>query len=147
MPNYYYAQIDEEGGVIGLSNLSGEVVSDLMIPITAEQFNNRQLMRSRYIEGEFRSNIARIQADKSSILPDGSDMVTVEVAVLDLHGELQKDFHEELVLELNGMTRQVPAKNGIATVTISSDEPGVFLLRTLDLDQNAELKVVVSNGE
>lgn len=146
MPNYY-AQIDEEGGVIGLSSLSGEVVSDLMIPITAEQFNNRQLLRSRYIDGNFRSNIARIQTDKTSILPDGSDLVTVEVAVLDLQGELQKDFNEELLLELNGMTQQVPAKNGIAIVTISSDEPGVFLLRTVSLDQNAELKVVVTNGQ
>ncbi|MGN7356789.1 hypothetical protein ACTHPF_05440 [Paenibacillus sp. SAF-054] len=146
MPNYY-AQLDEEGRVIALSNLSGEVISDLMIPITAEQFNNRQLMRSRYIDGEFHSNIARIHADKSSILSDGSDLVTVEVAVLNAQGELQKEFSKELTLELNGMTGQVPVKNGVAAVTISSDEPGVFLLRTVGLDQDAELKVVVTNGK
>lgn len=146
MPKYY-AQVDEEMRVFTVSELAGEVDSPNMIPITEEQYLDGRLLLTRYVDGQFQGYFARMESDKSSIRPDGEDVVTVKVLITDWKGEILGDFNKEVTLELNGMQQSVKAMNGIAEITISSEEPGDFKLKTAGLDRNAELKVVVVDGD
>ncbi|WP_058301142.1 hypothetical protein [Gorillibacterium timonense] len=145
MPNYY-AQIDSEGRVFGLSQLADAVAADDLIPIDQESYTNPNLLYTRYVNGEFQGFLVRMEADKALIAPDGSDAMTIQATVTDWRGNVQKDYREELVLELNGMRHAVKVKEGVADLTISSDEPGEFRVRTVGMDRNAELKVVVTYG-
>jgi len=45
-----YAQITESGNLIGLSQLAGEVKSDLLIPVSDEEYNN---LRSLFYQPKF----------------------------------------------------------------------------------------------
>lgn len=146
MPKYY-AQLDEEMRVFTVSELAGEVDSPDMIPITEEQYRDGRLLLTRYVDGQFQGCFARMESDKSSIQPDGEDVVTVKVFITDWQGEVINDFNDEVTLELNGMRQTIQALNGIAEITISSEELGEFKLKTVGLDRNAELKVVVVDGD
>ncbi|MNC61446.1 hypothetical protein D3C75_1113880 [compost metagenome] len=117
-----------------------------MIPISEELYQNNRLLYTRYVDGEFKGLFAQMESDKSVIKPDGEEMLTVTITMTDLQGKIQSDFNEELGLELNGMKQTVKPTKGVAEITISSDEPGNFLMKTIGLDRNAELKVVVSDG-
>lgn len=145
MPNYY-AQIDEESRVFTLSELAGEVKHDHLIPISEEQYQDRRLMHTRYVDGDFQGLFAVIEADKPAIKPDGEDVLTVQVTVTDWQGKVQKAYNEELEVELNGMRQSLKLTKGTADITISSSEPGQFVLKTAGLDRNSELKVVVTDG-
>lgn len=46
---FYYAQLNLVDVAICLSQLSGEVVSDNMIPITQEQYEQGQIMGMQYV--------------------------------------------------------------------------------------------------
>ncbi|SDE96769.1 hypothetical protein SAMN04488542_10454 [Fontibacillus panacisegetis] len=145
MPNYY-AQIEQDGRVFALSELAGEVTASDMIPINEELYQNNRLLYTRYVDGEFKGLFAQMESDKSVIKPDGEEMLTVTITMTDLLGKVQSEFNEELDIELNGMKQTVKPTKGVAEITISSDEPGDFLMKTIGLDRNAELKVVVSDG-
>ncbi|MNW41262.1 hypothetical protein D3C74_183960 [compost metagenome] len=145
MPNYY-AQIEPDGRVFALSELAGEVTASDMIPISEELYQNNRLLYTRYVDGEFKGLFAQMESDKSVIKPDGEEMLTVTITMTDLLGKVQSEFNEELDIELNGMKQTVKPTKGVAEITISSDEPGDFLMKTIGLDRNAELKVVVSDG-
>ena len=45
---YYYAQINSENVTAGVSQLSGPVTSENMIPITEEQYNTGSVLNCRY---------------------------------------------------------------------------------------------------
>ncbi len=145
MPSYY-AQIDEKGRVFAVSELAGEIDSPDMIPIHESQYQNSQLLFTRYVKGEFQGWFARMEADETAITANGQDTMTVQITVTDWEGKVQKAFNEELVVELDGMRQKVKAAKGVAAITISSEEPGEFLLRTSGLDRNAELKVVIADA-
>lgn len=53
MPNYY-AELDGDGKVFAVSELAGVVDSPLMIPITFEQYQDRRLLFTRFVEGKFK---------------------------------------------------------------------------------------------
>lgn len=145
MPNYY-AQIEPDGRVSALSELAGEVTASDMIPINEELYQNNRLLYTRYVDGEFKGLFAQIESDKSVIKSDGEEMLTVTITITDLQGKVQSTFNEELSIELNGIKQTVKPTKGVTEVTISSDEPGEFLMKTIGLDRNAELKVVVTDG-
>ncbi|WP_059040808.1 hypothetical protein [Paenibacillus rubinfantis] len=145
MPNYY-AQIDEEGRVFAVSELAGEIESPDLIPISQEQYQGGNLLFTRYAEGRFTGNFVRMEADKTQIQADGEDTVTVKITVIDCQGQVQKEFNEEVAVELNGIRQTVKTAKGVAEVTISSEEPGVYALKTAGLDRNGDLKVVVVDG-
>lgn len=145
MPNYY-AQIEPDGRVSALSELAGEVTANDMIPISEELYHNNRLLSTRYVDGEFKGLFTQIVSDKSVIKSDGEEVLTVTITITDWQGKIQSAFNEELNIELNGMKQTVKPIKGVAEVTVSSNEPGEFLMRTVGLDRNAELKVVVSDG-
>jgi len=145
LPNYY-AQMEKDGRIFAVSELAGEVNADDLIPITEEQYRDRRLLFTRYVNGEFCGVFAEIHSDKISIRPDGQEAMTVTISVTDWQGTLQKDYSEELIVELGGMRQTIKPVKGIAEFTISSDEPGEFMMRTIDLDRNAQLKVVVTDA-
>ncbi|WP_435922500.1 hypothetical protein [Paenibacillus sp. DYY-L-2] len=142
----FYAQI-ENGRVVGLSDISEKVESPFLIPIEEDQYNTPLLLGMRYEDGAFIGTIADFKADKAGISANGSDMLLIELTILDWQGKPQEDFHEEVQLEMNGIQQSISLSKGRASLTISSDEPGIFRLRTLGLDRNAELKVVVTDGK
>lgn len=45
---FYYAQLDPQNIAMGVSQLSGEVVAENMIPITEAQYNNDQIVGYLY---------------------------------------------------------------------------------------------------
>ncbi|WP_410772188.1 hypothetical protein [Fontibacillus sp. BL9] len=143
----YYAQLNEEGRVIGLSDLSEPTEADNMIPIEEAHFNIPLLLRMRYMDGTFTGTVSNLKANKDSIVSDGAEILTVELTVTDWRGEIQEDFSEEVQLEMNDLQQSISVSKGQAAFTISSEEPGEFRLRTLGLDRNAELKVVVTDGK
>lgn len=145
MPNYY-AQLNKDKRVVCLSQLSGEVQSERLIPIDEELYNNHNLLLMRYIDGDFVGTVALMEADKPAIAADGEDTLTVQITVTDWQGKVAKDFDDEIALEMNGMSQSVKASKGTAEITISSEEPGEYILRTTNLDRNAEWKVVVQHG-
>ncbi|MBM6996814.1 hypothetical protein IM700_014250 [Paenibacillus sp. DXFW5] len=145
MPNYY-AQIDEDGRVYAVSELAGEVEAPNLIPVSEQQYRSGNLLFTRYAEGSFTGNFARMEADKTQIQGNGEDTVTVKITVVDWQGQVQKEFNGEVAVELNGIRQSVKAAKGVAEVTISSDEPGAYALKTVDLDRNGDIKVVVVDG-
>lgn len=145
MPNYY-AQIDAEGRVYAVSQLAGEVQEDHLIPINEEMYKDGRLLFTRYAQGKFSGSTAVLRGDKPAILADGQDRMKVEITVTDWRGELQKDLLKDLKVELGGMTQLVPLIDGTAEITISSGEPGTYVFRTIGLDRDAALKVVVQHG-
>lgn len=145
MPNYY-AQIDAEGRVEGLSELSGEVLSELLIPIDEELYKNPNLMFTRYVNGAFEGVHSDIRADKTTITGDGKDVLTLQIVVSDWKGQPLHEYSEPLLVEVGGIQQQVKSSKGAAEITITSEESGEFRVRTLGLDRNAELKVVVNSG-
>lgn len=145
MPNYY-AQIDQEGRVFSLNELAGEVNSTDLIPISQELYNNMNLLRTRYVNGEFVGLTAELTSDKACIAADGSDCLTIQVRVTDWQGQPQTSYNDEVMIDVNGMQQAIKLSKGLATFTLSSEEPGEFMVRTLKLDRNTELKVVVSDG-
>lgn len=145
MPNYY-AQIDSEGRVEGLSELSGEVESEFLIPIDEELYDNPNILFTRYVEGSFEGYLAEMKTDHAGIAANGSDTLTIQIIVSDWKNNVMKEYNELVLVEVNGVQRNVKTSGGIADITITSDEPGEFRVRTLGLDRNAELKVVVTNG-
>ncbi|MCK8487129.1 hypothetical protein M0651_08110 [Paenibacillus sp. MBLB2552] len=145
MPNYY-AQIDEEGRVFAVSELSGEVESPNLVPISEQQYKRGNLLFTRYADGGFTGDFVRMEADKTQIRADGEDTVTVTITVVDWQGQVQKEFNNEVAVELNGIRQTVKAAKGVAEVTISSDEPGAYALKTVGLDRNGDLKVVFVDG-
>ncbi|MGV2795143.1 hypothetical protein GNF78_18250, partial [Clostridium perfringens] len=76
----FYAQIDEEGRVIGLSDLGEKVESKNLIPIEEDEYNNPMLLRMRYVDGAFTGTVAHLKADKDSIEANGSDVLTVDLS-------------------------------------------------------------------
>ena len=48
MQDYYYAQINGENIAIGVSQLSGQVIAENMIPITEDQYNIGPIIGYRY---------------------------------------------------------------------------------------------------
>ncbi|MNH83618.1 hypothetical protein D3C87_451840 [compost metagenome] len=145
MPNYY-AQIDAEGRVEGLSELSGEVLSELLVPIDEELYRNPNLMFTRYVNGAFEGVHSEITADKTMITGDGKDVLTLQIAVFDWKNQLLREFNKPILVEVGGIQQQVKSSEGVAEITITSDESGEFRVRTLGLDRNSELKVVVKSG-
>lgn len=145
MPNYY-AQVDRDGRVFALSELSEEVKVDDLISINEEQYHDRRLLLTRYVDGEFQGDFAEILSDKPMIKSDGEDTLTVTITVTDWRGKVQKEYKDELTIELNGIRQTVSPTKGVAEITISSSEPGEFQMRTIGLDRNAELQVVVNDG-
>ncbi|MBD2867731.1 hypothetical protein [Paenibacillus arenilitoris] len=145
MPDYFYAQINESGRVIGISQLAQEVKSEYMIPITKEQFDNQNMLFTRYDGGSFAGTSANIEADKPVIAPNGTDVMTVKVRVADWNDKPQGSYSENVIIEVNGLQQSVKAVGGVAELSLSSSEPGEFHLRTVNLDRNAEIKVVVSD--
>ncbi|MNN79587.1 hypothetical protein D3C81_1962420 [compost metagenome] len=79
------------------------------------------------------------------IQANGEETMTVKITVTDWQGKVQKEFNDELTVELNGMRQTLTPTKGVAEISISSDEPGEFQMKTSGLDRNAELKVVVSD--
>lgn len=146
MPNYY-AQINEEGRVIALSDLGEQVESEYLIPIDENQFKTPSLLRMRYVGEAFTGIAASFKTDKESIIAGGTDTMTVEVVLTDWQGRTLEDEKAEISVDLNGVQQSVSVSKGRASLTVSSDEPGEFKLRTLGLDRNAELKVVVTDGK
>lgn len=142
----FYAQI-ESGRIVGLSDISEKVESPFLIPIEEGQYNTPLLLGIRYEDGAFFGTIADFKADKVGISANGSDMLLIELTILDWQGKPQEDFNEEVQLEMNGLQQSISLSKGRASLTVSSDEPGIFRLRTLGLDRNAELKVVVTDGK
>ncbi|RED40738.1 hypothetical protein [Paenibacillus sp. VMFN-D1] len=145
MPNYY-AELDEEGKVFAVSELGGVVDSPLMIPITFEQYQDRRLLFTRFVEGKFQGAFARIEADKSSIAATGEDTLSAQIIITDWEGNVQDEYNEVIQVELNGVLQSVKTEKGVAHITVTSDEPGAFVLKTHGLDRNAELKVVVADA-
>jgi len=143
----FYAQINDEGRVIGLSDLFEPVESKNLISIEEEQYNNFMLLRMRYVDGAFTGTVAHLKADKESIEANGSDVLTVDLSITDWQGNIQEDFNEEVQLEMNGLQQNISVSKGRASLTISSEEPGEFRLSAFGLDRNAELKVVVTDGK
>ncbi|WP_068613500.1 hypothetical protein [Paenibacillus tuaregi] len=142
MPNYY-AQIDSKGRVEGLSALSGEVQSEFLVPIDEKLYGNENLLFTRYVKGEFTGYLAELKADKESIPADGTEDLTVHITIHDWNGEVHRDYQEPISIEVAGIRQQVQSVKGTAEITISSEEPGEFKVRTLGLDRDAELKVVI----
>lgn len=145
MPNYY-AQVDKEGKVFSLAELSGEIHMDELIPITRELFENSNLLGSRYKDGDFVGYYASLEADQTSVSANGTDTITITVRMLNWRNVPQPDYKQELVVEVNGMKQTVALKKGLAELTISSEEPGEFVLRTVNMDRNSEIKVVFTDG-
>lgn len=50
---FYYAQLDANNKVVGLSQLSGEVTFPYMIPITESQVSDTTLFGKTYSNGQF----------------------------------------------------------------------------------------------
>lgn len=146
MPNYY-AQIDQDSRVIGVSELAEEVKSDEMIPIEEDIYRSGNLLMMRYVDGAFEGMISQLTADKEYILADETDKLTILIVVKDWQNKILKDYAGEMLVEVGGMQRPVKVKKGQAEITLTSGEPGVFTVRTLNLDRNGELKVVVKDGE
>lgn len=148
MPNYY-AQLNKAGKVIGISQLSGEVDSEGLIPISVEQYESENLLMSRYVNGAFIGQKAVLEADKSVIIADGSDMVILRASVIDISNVSQDSAKAEVIqditFELNGVQQTVPLIDGYAEISISSEEPGEYVIRTVNLDYNAELLVVAAD--
>lgn len=146
MPNYY-AQIDQDGRVFGVSELAGKVTAEDMIPIEEDMFRNGNLLMMRYVDGTFQGMIAELTADKAYIQADETEKLTIEIVVKDWQNKLMKDYSEDILVEVGGVQRPVKLKKGQAEITLTSGEPGIFTVRTLNLDRNGELKVVVKDGE
>ncbi|MFB9328614.1 hypothetical protein ACFFSY_21985 [Paenibacillus aurantiacus] len=146
MPNYY-AQIDENGELVGVSALSGEVKHEHLIPITEEQYGNPAILYTRYVKGEFTGSAVLLSADKDVFAPNGQDLVTIQAKLTDWQNNPITDpARQEIVLDINGARQTFKASKGEAVITISSDEPGEFLVRTINFDRNAELKVVATDA-
>jgi hypothetical protein len=145
LPNYY-AQIDKNGKVEGVSELAGEIQLDTLIPITFEQYMNRDILFTRYVKGSFVGLVTELVADKQVIAPDGSDIAIVTISVTDWQGAPQKDYNGNIIVEVNGQQQSVKVIKGAAEISISSEEPGEFWMRTIHMDRNAELKVVASDA-
>lgn len=145
MPNYY-AELDGEGKVFAVSELAGVVDSPLMIPITFEQYQDRRLLFTRFVEGKFLGTFARIEADKSTIAATGEDTLTARITVADWEGNVLDNYNEVIQVELNGVRQPVKAEKGVVNITVTSEEPGAFVLKTHGLDRNVELKVVVTDA-
>ncbi|MEF2967476.1 hypothetical protein V3851_16740 [Paenibacillus sp. M1] len=142
----YYAQLNREQRVIGVSDLAGEVESEGLIPIDEKLFNNMNLLNMRYVDGTFVGFIAEFSADKASILSNGNDIMTLKLNVLDWEGRLQQSFNDQVLVDVNGIEQYVQVTKGTAELTLSSEEPGEFLVRSVGMDKNAVLKVVVTDG-
>lgn len=145
MPEHYYAQIDQNGKVVGISQLAEEMKMDNLIPISKEQYNNRNMLYTNYSGGSFTGTSANIEADKQIIAPNGIDVMTVKLQVSDWKDAPQEDFAEDVIIEVNGVQQTVKVTNGVAEISLSSNEPGEFIMRTVNLDRNAELRVVVTD--
>lgn len=144
MPNYY-AQISSNK-VVGLSQLSGAVSSGVLVPITEAQYANDNLFSYRYVNGTFIPPMSIMSADKTVIAADGQDAVTIKLDLSDA-GDLSRfaDGGEDVIVEVNGMRQAVQGMDGVAVLTLTSEEPGEYLVRTVNLDSEETLKVVVKD--
>ncbi|RCX16470.1 hypothetical protein DFP94_11290 [Fontibacillus phaseoli] len=142
----YYAQLNREKRVIGLSDLAGEVESEWLVPIDEQQFNNLNLLNTKYVDGAFAGSIAELSGDKATIESDGEDLMTLSLSVFDWEGRIQQSFNDQVLIDVNGIQQPVQVTKGKMEMTLSSEEPGEFWVRTVGLDRNAVLKVVVSDG-
>ncbi|MFC4101715.1 Ig-like domain-containing protein [Paenibacillus xanthanilyticus] len=145
MPKYY-AQIDASGKLVSVSALSGEVHSEFMIPLTQEQYENQALLYTRYVGGEFVGTNVTLTSDKTVIAPNGRDLLTIQAKVTDWQNKPLAGTSPDIILDVNGSRQTVKTVNGEALITLSSAEPGEYLVRTINFDRNAELKVVASDA-
>ena len=53
MEEFLYAQVNEEGLCVGLSQLAGEVVAEGLLPVTQAVFGTLVAGRSRFADGEW----------------------------------------------------------------------------------------------
>ncbi|WP_127529249.1 Ig-like domain-containing protein [Paenibacillus kobensis] len=147
MPNYY-AQISMNGSnkVIGLSQLSGPVSNGSMVPITEAQYANDSLFSYRYVNGNFIPPMSIMSADKTVIAADGQDTVTIKLDLSDAE-EFPRfaDGDEDVIVEVNGLRQVVKGTDGIAVLTLTSEEPGEYFVRTVNLESEETLKVVVTD--
>lgn len=106
-----------------------------------------ELLNALQTSDLFAGTSATFKADKESIVAGGSDKMAVEVHLTDWQGKDLEDASEQLIVDLNGLQRTVQVSKGKGSLVVSSDEPGEFLLQTVGLDRNAQLKVVVVDGK
>lgn len=102
-----------------------------------------QMLENKYGAGF----AAMLSSDKQTITNDGADTMTITVTLSDEQGQIQSAFNEEVQLEMNGMTQAVKLTEGVGTITVSSEEPGEFVLRTVGFERNSQMKVVITDGE
>ncbi|MCP8970053.1 hypothetical protein [Ectobacillus ponti] len=146
MPNFYANINPATGKVIGVSELSAEVVSETLVPITQEQYGNPNIFYTTYINGSFTGYFPQVKADKESIMANGTDTATITASIYDWQGVLQTSYKEEVLFEVNGMQLSVPPVKGAATMTFSSEESGEYYIRTRNLAQNRSVKVVAASA-
>lgn len=106
-----------------------------------------ELLNALQTSDIFTGTSAIFKADKESIVAGGSDKMAVEVHLTDWQGEVLEDASESLIVDLNGLQQTVQVSKGKGSLVVSSDEPGEFQLRTMGLERNAQLKVVVVDGK
>lgn len=142
MPNYY-AEVNRDGRVVGISELAGEVKAESLIPITKELFDNQNVLFTRYVDDQFVGFYTVLEADRSILESNGVDFITIKARVYDWKNTLHTMYSQEVVFEVNGLQQAVKARKGVAELTLSSEEPGEFVVRTTNFDQNGDVKVVV----
>lgn len=146
MPNFY-ANINSNGKVVGVSELSAEVVSERLVPISKEQYENPNIFHTSYVKDAFVGYLSQLKSDKEKIVANGTDIATITAFIYDWLDVLQTDYKQDVIFEVNGIQQAVQPVKGVATVTLSSEEPGEFFVTTVNLDHNRSVKVVVVSGD
>lgn len=98
---------------------------------------------TRYVDDQFVGFYTVLEADRSILESNGVDFITIKARVYDWKNTLHTMYSQEVVFEVNGLQQAVKARKGVAELTLSSEEPGEFVVRTTNFDQNGDVKVVV----
>lgn len=109
---FNYAQIDlTTGKVVSVSELSGEVENEALIPIPEA---DSRLLRCYYTEGIFEGHYTKVTY--------ANQRVTAEV--LTYLDEAATNYNGDVAFEYEGQTITVQAVNGVASIDFTAD-PGL----------------------
>ena len=124
----FYAQLNENGIVHTVCQLSGEVEDDNIVEISS--MDNR-LIGKKYKNEKFYG--LKLEPEKEKI--EANEEVKVSIKWQDLEENLVDDNTEITVFVNDEEKTKLTAENGIAEIDLSSDESGIF-----------EIKVVCEDG-